>query len=172
MGTFLACSQTFSFLLSPPPPAKIWGPVNGASAQFSLLYALSTISKVRMEVLWKARAFLAPWKLTKEKKKKVPLQISQHSPSGIMVFPDAQLVFGQEGGEQLDWPSWNSEYRHDRINSVLTTFHVHNDMFIMTGKKGQNVRKRKRPSLWQGRKERKGKRWNKLMYKRKNERKI
>ena len=60
MGTFLACSQTFFFLLLPPPPtAKIWGPLNEAGSRFFLSYALSTISKVRIEGLW-----------TNEKKKK------------------------------------------------------------------------------------------------------
>ena len=79
------------------------------------------------------------------------MEISQHSPSGIMVFSDAQLVFGQEGGEQLDWPSWNSEYRHDRINSVLTTFHVHNDR-----EKGAERKKEKDDRLF-GKEEKKGK---------------
>ena len=72
------------------------------------------------------------------------MQISQHSPSGIMVFLDAQLVFGQEEGEQLDWPSWNSEYRHDRINSVLTTFHVHNDREKGAERKKEKETRKKR----------------------------
>ena len=38
----------------------------------------------------------------KRQEKLVPLQISQHSPSGKTVFLDGQLVTGQEGGLQVD----------------------------------------------------------------------
>lgn len=157
MGIFLACSQTVFFLLIPPTPAKIWGPMNEASAQFFLSYALSTISKVRIEGLW-----------TNEKKKKYLCKSRSILLPVLWSFQTSSWFLGKK-----EENNWIDRPETAKIVMIVLTLYWRLFMFIITGKKGQNVRKRKRPpSLWQGRKERRGKRWTKSMYKRKNERKI
>ena len=144
MGTFLACSQTFFLLLLHPPPlptAKIWGPVNEASSRFFLSYALSTISKVRIEGLW-----------TNEKKKKYLCKSRRILLQVLWSFQRRSWFLGKK-----EENNWIDRPEIANIVMIVLTLYWRLFMFIMTGKKGQNVRKRKRPSLWQGRKEIKGK---------------